>query len=90
MNTQKTPLNKCPRCEVEVDQATHMEAEHATPTPGCFSICIMCGFVSVFADDLTLRRPGEEERQAIKGNVEIQKYLSALHAFWISESQRNN
>jgi hypothetical protein len=38
------------------------------PKPGDMTVCIICGHVSVFADDLQLREPNDEEIVRIAGN----------------------
>lgn len=38
-----------------LDAATELEGE-GSPTPGAISMCMYCGAIAVFADDLKLRK----------------------------------
>ena len=53
----KLPQSQCCACGTTLDGA----AGRAAPKPGDFSICIYCGALSVFDEDLKLREPTQEE-----------------------------
>lgn len=60
MKTTKVPEVSCVECGHPFDLATDI-ATDATPAPGDVSLCIECGNVAMFADDLTLRPISEDE-----------------------------
>jgi len=58
----------CPHCGYELDAATACDFEEAgQPGPGDMSICIECGEVCVFVDDINLRKPTDSELVEIAG-----------------------
>jgi hypothetical protein len=56
------PASHCPNCYYAYDCATDFRGQAVVPKPGDVSICLNCGAANVFADDLTVRSPTEEER----------------------------
>jgi hypothetical protein len=56
-----TPACRCPYCETKIN-GQMSTFEDARPAPGDFTLCIICGKVLAFRDDLTVRRltPAEE------------------------------
>ena len=61
MNESRTPPSYCPVCRHLIDAATCVTDTTLQPTPGHPSICVYCGEIMVFADDLSLRSPTSEE-----------------------------
>ena len=56
----------CPHCQSEHELTSNlMGKEGGGPSPGDASICITCCEFSVFQDDLSLRKPNEEEAKAL-------------------------
>jgi hypothetical protein len=66
----KVPPSRCPSCGELNEMALGITPE-TTPRPGSFSLCDCCGHIAVFADDLTVRNPTDEEMIAIAGNKQI-------------------
>ena len=60
MKTTRTPKNKCPACGYQVDAVSEVDG-NAVPEKGDISICLNCGAIAIFKDDLTLRKPTGEE-----------------------------
>jgi hypothetical protein len=58
------PSSNCPVCGAKHDHATSLAYE-AAPSPGDAALCIQCGNVAVFADDLTLRQPTPAEQEKL-------------------------
>jgi hypothetical protein len=54
------PISYCPTCKYEMDQATNVYGG-GVPDKGAFSVCLNCGQLLIFSDDLTLRKPTLEE-----------------------------
>lgn len=55
-----------------MDSATGAYGDYK-PTAGDLSICLNCGAVAVFNEDLTLRKPNEKEKRDIALNSEVIK-----------------
>jgi hypothetical protein len=44
------------------------DGEDAVPRPGDITLCLYCGHIMAFADDLTLRELNDEEAHDIAGD----------------------
>jgi hypothetical protein len=53
------------------DAATPIDSKAARPRPGNISVCIDCGHIMAFADDLTLRNLTDAEMIEIAGDKRI-------------------
>jgi hypothetical protein len=63
----RVPKCKCPSCGTELDAATDVLNRAATPNPGDITICLRCGLLMRFKDDMTLRQlTGKEMIEAMK------------------------
>lgn len=71
------PECQCPVCECSIDGAGNFFDDHG-PQPGTFAVCSECRNLNVFAEDLTLRAPTDEELVAIAGAVEFRAMTKAL------------
>ncbi len=60
LNVFAFDATECPHCHHSVDTGACSQGD-ANPKPGDKSICAYCGEISVFADNLQLRKPTEEE-----------------------------
>lgn len=49
------PTSQCPDCGYATDSSTHVGVENHEPRPGDLSVCINCGYVSIFNDILVLK-----------------------------------
>lgn len=79
MKTTDVPAHLCPTCGDRNNAASNMEGY--TPHAGAVSICINCGEITVFNEDLTQRIPTEEEMVDIKENgswAQIQIFQIAI------------
>lgn len=70
MTTTELKEDHCPFCDYKVTAATEALGDHR-PSSGDFSICLNCGAIAVFQDDLKLRRPTEKEAREIRQDKEI-------------------
>lgn len=61
---------KCPACGYKQDSATSAYGDHK-PKGGDLSICLNCGAIAMFNDDLTLRPPNEKEKRDIAANTQV-------------------
>lgn len=60
----------CPSCGSKLNGATDPVGD-ATPSSGDITVCLYCGHILVFTDDLRLRNPTDEEIHEIAGDVRI-------------------
>lgn len=72
---------KCPWCEyVFDDQAAIGGDGPRQPTAGSISVCIACGQLGVYADDmlgLRIRKPTEEEQAELDADPMLQQVRAA-------------
>lgn len=68
--TKGLPLSHCPHCGREGDAASDMTTNEV-PDPGSLSVCIGCGALSMFGDDMKLRELTREERQKVRDDPEV-------------------
>jgi hypothetical protein len=61
---------QCLGCGELLDGATGVDNKNR-PRPGSISVCIYCGHIAIFADDLSLREPNDEEMHEIAANETI-------------------
>jgi hypothetical protein len=76
----RLPLSHCLSCGRELDAATSLHG--ATPNSGDITVCMKCGHVMAFADDLTVRALTDAEMYDIAGDKEVltvQRLLHELH-----------
>lgn len=67
MTTTRVPMSRCLSCGKELDAVAGLH-EGDTPDPGAVALCLACGHIAIFADDLTLRQPTREEELEIAGD----------------------
>ena len=77
MKTTVTPECKCTACGAAIDRATHVG--DVDPDPGDVAVCLECGHVMVFADDLTARDPTDDEMVEIAGDRDVLAVQKARH-----------
>ena len=53
--THRVPEQRCVQCGHRLDAASHAFDDDPPPVPGDVSICVHCGHLRLYADDLTLR-----------------------------------
>ena len=61
MTITRIPETKCPNCGNRHTACGPLEGEW-TPDPGDWSVCLKCGHVRTFAEDLSLRELTDAER----------------------------
>lgn len=75
--TTLIPETVCPGCGHHNDAASHFFDENQRPKPGDTSLCLRCGHVMIFADDLTMRAPTEQEMNEISRDPEMRRLQAA-------------
>jgi hypothetical protein len=78
------PPVRCLNCGYDCDRASGIVDQQAPdqqrPEPGDFSLCINCGHLSAYADDLTLRPLTDAEILLAAGDPHIVAASTALAA----------
>ena len=84
MTSTNMPPSKCLNCGKLLDAATCVQGKHA-PDAGSLSICIDCGAVTIFGDDLRLRPLTEAEAKDVQSDTvtwHLLRRASALIHFY--------
>jgi hypothetical protein len=68
--TTRTGPNLCPSCGKLVDAATGVSNQRR-PTPGSIIICISCGHLAAYDDQLKIRPLTDEEVIGVAGDERI-------------------
>lgn len=69
-NDHELPAFRCTACKKELDRAACVDTE-ARPEPDDITICLTCGHIMAFADDLSLRDLTEVEMYNAAGDYRI-------------------
>lgn len=64
------PMSKCLDCGKQMDAASGLQGD-PEPRPNDVSVCLYCGHITAFAEDLTLRPLTDVEMIEIAGNEDI-------------------
>lgn len=68
--TRRIPESKCLGCGIANDAATPVADDH-DPNPGSITICLECGYIMAYDDDLKLRELTRDEQIGIAGDERI-------------------
>lgn len=80
MKDTKTQKNRCLRCYHVLDGAMDIAGENI-PKDGDLSICIKCGAVCAFTDNLALRPLRKAEIERISASEELMRSLRRAVSF---------
>ena len=72
--TTRLPDSQCCECGHRVTSSGGPDR----PLPGDFTLCIRCGSLNVFAEELTLRAPTDEELLEAAVNSDLQEMRRAI------------
>ena len=64
-----------PACGRRIEGATCVSDPDAVPGPGTVTLCLYCGHIMVFTENMTLRDPTVAEYMQIAGDPVIAKAL---------------
>jgi hypothetical protein len=90
----RVPPSNCPNCGTELDCASDVLGGNERPSPGDVTICLGCGLLMRFKDDMRLRRlTGAEMIEALKdprvATIESARQLTlAVHGPLPSQRKR--
>jgi hypothetical protein len=76
----RLPVSHCPNCDKVLDAATAIE-RGARPKPGDITICLDCGHLMAFGDDLRVRPLTDAEMVEVAGDPRIVA-AQAVTAAW--------
>jgi hypothetical protein len=71
----RTPVSRCLNCGHKFNAAGGINAEDA-PEPGNICLCIACGAVMLYAEDLTVRGMTREEMDDLSNDAETMNFLA--------------
>jgi hypothetical protein len=60
-HTYRVRASPCPGCGLIQDAATNVGSQTGAPLPGDATVCLGCGLILVYAEDLGLIRPTDPE-----------------------------
>lgn len=101
LHITRVPLQHCPNCGVPLDATGRASASKDRPQPGNATVCLNCGHLMVFADDMSLRAPTDAEvvelaadadmlrAQTLAGRISGREALPDFRAFPIPERMRH-
>jgi hypothetical protein len=77
LKTTRLDQDHCPYCGHGLDSATMVDPRVSPPTPqpGDASVCIACGMLLVFDDDLKLQRPTPDLLTQMLADPGVQEVL---------------
>jgi hypothetical protein len=79
MIDNRVPPCCCLNCGFELDAAFDTSLVERSPRPGDATICIICGHLMVFGNDLTLRELTDEEIKKFAGDPRIVRAQQARY-----------
>lgn len=71
----------CPWCAKHINRASNLDDEGLKPNPGDVMLCLDCGEAAIYAADLRLRKPTDDEHVEIADDPDYQKHRLAW-SFW--------
>jgi hypothetical protein len=77
--TVQTPATRCPGCGLVLNAATNLEGANL-PVPGDLSVCLGCGGMMRFTDELRVVPLEEEDFEALEVEVRRDLVLKSLAA----------
>lgn len=78
---ERMPGNKCPHCGRSATGGTSAAIGKAPPTkpkPGDFALCLYCGALNRYGEDLALRPTVEAERQELMRDPRLREILPVM------------
>jgi hypothetical protein len=77
---------RCAKCGYKMDQASDAFGEDK-PKPGDLSVCLNCGAIAVFGENLQLREPTPEEKLKIAGDESV-THVQVARAYIVDKDLR--
>jgi hypothetical protein len=71
-------MSDCPNCGATLDAATCVTSDTVQPSPGDLTLCIYCGHLMAFGDDLSFRKLTDSEAAGIDPRtLAVQRFIRA-------------
>lgn len=80
MRSARLAEDHCLNCGKQIDAASSYGDDARDPRAGDITICIECGHIMAFGDDLKVRALNDQEMQYVAGNREVLLMQRALAA----------
>lgn len=88
MKTTPTPPSLCLCCGEAFELATNSTGDERGPVGGNVAMCLICGTMHIFKDDLTIRAPTRDEMRTMARDPAVWR-AAAIHAAWRAKRQRH-
>lgn len=97
MSITRTPPSKCLNCgklitagapTPDFPDDSKPNPDDSKPNPGDVAVCLDCAHVHIYADDLTLRAPTDDEMVDIAGDPEMIRAVEAIG--WANRAARRD
>jgi hypothetical protein len=80
VKTTRFEPSPCTSCGKRLDAASHLDGK-SVPVPGDATVCIECGHVMVFGENMRLRDPTPQEETGLVGDPVLIKTGTLVAAF---------
>lgn len=71
----------CLNCNEELGGSTESRLRNIIPRPGSLSVCLYCGHLAIYADDMNLRELTGNEIVEVAGNEEVLRAQNITRQF---------
>lgn len=61
----------CINCRCDLSAHTNIIDREAMPTPGDVAVCLYCGHIMIWEEDMELREPTDEEAFSMAGDPDL-------------------
>jgi hypothetical protein len=79
MSDTRLPPHKCTACGYDIDCATGLKPDEI-PEPGSISICLNCGAIGIYTQDMQLRQATrKEEAKLLRSSMGVMVMLARGH-----------
>jgi hypothetical protein len=77
----RVPERHCLSCGKRLNSASVPGSEDPTPEPGNSTICLYCGHLMVFAEDMSLRALTDAEMVELAGDPQVLEVMRFIEAY---------
>jgi len=69
----------CPTCNKPLDASSQVGDDPSqSPCPGDYTVCLYCGSLLIFREDLHLEKPTKKEYEKVKNNTELNHVIASV------------
>jgi hypothetical protein len=88
-NDRVDVVSYCSSCGKKLDAASAADGSDVRPNPGDASVCLDCGHIMAFGEDMKLRELTEDEMRGIAGDKKILQAMRLI-GLYRKMKQRGN